>query len=327
LFVSFIRFLPSLLIVRSSTLTDRWLFVNDCTRMKRARHPHLEAAMTGVETMSRGEHTAVDKALSLLTAFGAQSYTGLGVSELARRAGLSKSTAFRLLGVLLRNGVVERTGSDYRLGPALHQLGDHVYSPVHERLGALLTPFLAELYELTHETVHLAVLIDTEVLYVNKIFGHQRVRSPSRLGGRAPAYCTGVGKVLLAYNAEAAEATLRRGLSARTERTITDPAELRAHLAIVRRDGIAFDDGEALAGLTCVAAPVFGPNGRPVAAISVSGATERFDPQAHAQALRRVCFAAGRTVAAGYVPAPRGGTGEAARPHGPRRSTRDYLHA
>ncbi|MFF5085029.1 IclR family transcriptional regulator [Actinoplanes sp. NPDC000266] len=263
--------------------------------------------MASADTAVASEPTAVDKALILLTSFGPQSHTGIGVSELSRRSGLTKSTTFRLLGVLQRNGMVERAGSDYRLGRVLHELGGHVYSPANERLGALLTPYLAEIYEMTHETVHLAVLQGTNVLYVNKLFGHRGVRSPSRLGGQVPAYCTGVGKVLLAYDAEATEATLRQGLRPVTAHTIVDSAELRTHLSQVRRDGVAFDNGEVLDGLTCVAAPIFGPDGRPVAAISVSGPTGRFAPQAHAPALRRACFAAGRALAAAQTPFQRRG--------------------
>jgi IclR family KDG regulon transcriptional repressor len=253
--------------------------------------------MSNETRSNRDDRAAVDKAISLLTAFGAQSYTGLGVSELARRSGLSKSTAFRLLGMLERNGVVERIGSDYRLGQKLHELGTYVYAPDHDRVREVLTPFLADLYELTHETVHLAVLHGTDVVYINKLYGHRPVRSPSRLGGRVPAYCTGVGKVLLAYDAEAADRTLAAPLRELTPRTVTDPERLRRHLAQIRRDGIAFDDEEVLPGLTCVAAPVMGPHGLPVAALSVAGATGRFDPRAHAAALRRVCYAASRALA------------------------------
>jgi IclR family KDG regulon transcriptional repressor len=246
---------------------------------------------------SRDERASVDKALSLLTVFGAEAYTGVGVSELARRAQLSKSTAFRLLGVLERNGVVERIGSDYRLGQKLHDLGTQVYAPDHDRLREVLTPFLIDLYELTHETVHLAVLHGTDVVYLNKLCGHRPVRSPSRIGGRAPAYCTGVGKALLAYDHDAAENVLARQLKAWTPRTLSRPETLRRQLASIRSEGIAFDDEEAVAGLSCVAVPILGPSGRPVAALSVAGATGRLDTRSQALALRRVSYAASRALA------------------------------
>ncbi|ADP82094.1 IclR family transcriptional regulator [Pseudofrankia inefficax] len=258
--------------------------------------------MAGASAPEAAERTAVDKALSLLAALGGESPAGLGVTELGRRTGLTKSTAFRLLGVLLRNGVIERVGSNYRLSPALGELGGHADDPRHEWLCTVLTPFLADLYELTHETVHLAVLDGLDVLYINKLYGHRPVRSPSRIGGRVPAHCTAVGKSLLAYDAQAIDAVAARSLAGLTAHTITDRNLLERHLCEVQRDGIAFDHEEALLGLTCVAAPVFGPAGRPVAAVSVAGATGRFDPRQHAAALRRICYAAGRALVAAQGP-------------------------
>ena len=107
---------------------------------------------------ARDDRTAVDKAMSLLNAFGNDSMVGVGVSELARRADLSKSTAFRLLGMLQRNGAVERAGNAYRLGKMIQDLGTTQESALHGRMRDALTPYLADLYELTKQTVHLAVL-------------------------------------------------------------------------------------------------------------------------------------------------------------------------
>lgn len=247
---------------------------------------------------SREERTAVDKALSLLSAFGAEADTGIGVSELARRSKLSKSTAFRLLGMLERNGAVERAGTNYRLGPLLHSLGSQVYSTAHDGIRNALTPYLAELYEATHQTVHLAVLHGTDVIYLNKLFGHRPLRSPSHIGGRVPAYCTGVGKVLLAFNFENTELTLAQPLSPWTPKTIIDPEKFRTALAKIRQDGIGYDDEESVIGLNCVAAPILGPNGRPIAALSISGQTGNFIPSSQAHNLRKVCFAASRALAA-----------------------------
>src|SRR6185369_16671772 len=117
----------------------------------------------------RDDRAAVDKAVSLLAAFGAEACTGLGVSELARRTHLSKTTAHRVLGMLERNGVVERSGTSYRLGARLHELGRVAQVPGHERIRDLLLPFLTDLYELTRQTVHLAVLHGTDVVYLAKL--------------------------------------------------------------------------------------------------------------------------------------------------------------
>ncbi|MBA2949408.1 IclR family transcriptional regulator [Streptomyces himalayensis] len=242
------------------------------------------------------QQTAVDKALMLLKSM-AEYDDGIGVSELARRTQLTKSTAFRLLGILQRNDVVERVGSNYRLGSRLFDIGTRVYGPSSLVLRERLLPYLADLYELTHETVHLAVLHDTEIVYVNKIQGHRPTRSPSRIGARLPAYCTGVGKALLAFDHDAAERAIAEGLAACTAGTITDPDLFRAELRRIRQDGIAYDREEAVPGLACVAVPVMGTAGRPVAALSVAGAAHRFEAHRFAPALRRVAYEAARALA------------------------------
>ncbi|RYF61891.1 MAG: IclR family transcriptional regulator [Comamonadaceae bacterium] len=250
--------------------------------------------MTTIVEGTRDGRAAVDKAMSLLTSFGQDGATGVGVSELARRAGLSKSTAHRVLAMLERNGVVERTGTDYRLGTRLHDLGRSVYAPGQERVRDQLIPFLTDLYGATQETVHLACLHGTDVVYLAKLYGHRHIASPSRIGGRLPAHCTAVGKALLAYHPDGAQQAISGPLRRYTDRTIVDPAELTAELAKIRRDGIAFEDGEARPGLSCIAAPVLGAYGRPVAAISVSGPTGRLDVRRHAATLRQIASAAAK---------------------------------
>lgn len=245
----------------------------------------------------RDDRAAVDKAVSLLVAFGDQASSGLGVSELARRSQLNKSTAYRVLGMLERNGVVERVGTHYRLGARLHELGRSVYAPGGERIRDLLLPFVTDLYEATKDTVHLATLHGTDVIYLVKLYGHRPVSAPSRIGGHLPAYCTAVGKVQLAYAPDAAaQVTASAPLRPFTARTITDPAALAAELDRIRRDGIAFDDEESQVGLSCVAAPVLGAGGRPVAALSVAGPAGRIDTRRVSVGLRQVAAAASRAA-------------------------------
>ncbi|MPY55958.1 IclR family transcriptional regulator [Streptomyces spongiae] len=241
--------------------------------------------------------TAVDKALMLLKSL-AELDGEIGVSELARRTRLTKSTTFRLLGILHRNDLVERAGSDYRLSPMLFDIGARVYGPTPPLLQELLMPHLADLYEFTHETVHLAVLHETDVVYVNKIQGHRAIRTPTRIGARLPAYCTAVGKALLSFDHDAAEAAIVDGFTPHTEYTCTDPDLFRTELARVRRDGVAYDRQEAVLGLTCVAVPVMGSAGRPVAALSVASADHRFEPARVTPALRRAAYDAARTAGA-----------------------------
>lgn len=244
---------------------------------------------------TRDDRAAVDKAMTLLACFGLDDLAeGLGVSELARRSNLGKSTAFRILGILERNGAVERIGSAYRLGHQMHDIGAQVYPAEHIRIRDRLTPFLADLYIATGQTVHLAVLRGSDVLYLNKLYGHRHLPSPSRIGGRVPAHCTAVGKALLAhqntFRPEDAE------LEMRTKNTVVDSVSLGRELIDIRQSGISFDREEILVGLNCVGAVVTGGLGQPVAAMSVSGTSSSLDLSTHTNVLRRVCSAASKAM-------------------------------
>ncbi|ROR55188.1 IclR family transcriptional regulator [Luteococcus japonicus] len=243
---------------------------------------------------SRDSRTAVDKALALLDAFGEEHTTGVGVSELARRTNLSKSTAFRVLAMLERNGAVERAGIQYRLGPFVQRLSAPKATSEDTLVRDTLTPFLVNLYERTRHTVHLAVLERTDVIYLNKLHGLHQVPSPSRVGGRIPAYCTAVGKALLAYHPDEMEEVLGGELHQWTPHTVTDPQVLRQQILRSREEGLAHDREEIMDGLHCVAAVVTSPTGGAVAAMSVSGPSGRFVPSQVAPALRAICADAGR---------------------------------
>jgi IclR family KDG regulon transcriptional repressor len=243
----------------------------------------------------RDDRAAVDKAFSLLGAFGEQGGAGLGVSELARRAGLSKSTAFRVLGMLERNAMVERSGTDYRLGTRLRELGRTEYARNQERIRDALLPYLTELYGLTQHTVHLATLQGTDVVYLAKLYGRRTVSAPSRIGGRLPAHCTAVGKLLLAYEPAAASQALSEPLRPMTARSTCTRDQLVTDMRAVLRDGVAFDYEGSQLGVNCVAAPVFARGGHPLAALSVS-APRGVDISALSTVLRRVCAAASQDM-------------------------------
>jgi IclR family transcriptional regulator, KDG regulon repressor len=243
----------------------------------------------------RDGRAAVDKAFSLLVAFGDDAGTGLGVSELARRANLNKSTAFRVLGLLERNAMVERVGTSYRLGSRLHELGRAVYAPTTDRLRDVLLPYLTDLFQATRHTVHLATLHGTDVLYLAKLYGHRTAGAPSRIGGRLPATCTSIGKAMLAYDTTRAELALTRPLARLTAHSIADPDVLAAQLVAVRRDGIATDYEESRIGLHCVAAPVLARSGKPIAALSVS-VPKGTDVGPITATLRRLCASAAQGI-------------------------------
>jgi IclR family transcriptional regulator, acetate operon repressor len=226
-------------------------------------------------------HSVLGRAFGLLDAF-ADSPAGLSakggefslspelsLTELAQRSGVPKGSLHRLLGQLVALDVVERTGNRYRL--SLHMIELAGLSPWLSQLRETVLPYLIELHEATHQTIHLGVLRDTDVVYVERIRGHASLNCPTRVGGRMPAYCTGLGKSLLAFADERATSqVLATGLKRRTPYTIVAPGLLLRDLDRVASEGAAFDREEAVLGLVCVAAPVLvGKN--PVAAISISG--------------------------------------------------------
>lgn len=257
-----------------------------------------ESSQKGTPMSSSDPRGSVDKAFSLLRAFEAGDAGGVGVSELARRTDLSKSTAHRLLATLVQNGAVQRAGEVYRLGPLFLELTQEDSTSHGQQVSEILTPFLAALFERTRMTVHLGYMVGTDVSYANKLHSVTGVPSPSRIGGRVPGYATGVGKAIMAWDEELAERAIEKGFSQWTPNTITDPHEFRRVLARVRDEGLAYDREEISIGLSCVAAPIFGRENVPVAAMSVSGPTATFRPEDHIPGLRRITAAASKAYIA-----------------------------
>ncbi|USX48244.1 IclR family transcriptional regulator [Lentzea sp. HUAS12] len=225
-------------------------------------------------------NTLLGKVMSVLNAFGADD-DELGFAELGRRTGLSKATLHRLLGELAEVRLLDRGRRGYRLGSHLFQLG--IRASVERRLVEVSTPYLEDLYERTHETVHLGLLEGHEVVYAAKIGGHRQASSPSRLGGRMPLHATAIGKALLAHAPTGLRGeVLGSPLARLTPRTAVTPGMLRQQLTKIRQTGVAYEFEESRVGLACVASPVLGDDGTAVAAVSVAGPTTRFDPRTHA---------------------------------------------
>ena len=244
------------------------------------------ARRPGIEVLNR--------AVDLLGAFTTGPGTTLSLAEIARRTGLPKPTLHRLLAALDALGLVERTAGGYQLGIRLFELGEHV--PRKQRLREAALPFLQDLFEASHDTVHLAVLDGTDVVYLERIRGHRPMKAASRVGGRLPAYCTGVGKALLAFDGEAAARVLAMPLVARTPYTITDHQRLAQELAEIRAAGIAFDREENAIGIACVAAPIL-LDERAVGAVSVTCAAPRLDVERYAPAVKAAALGIRRTIA------------------------------
>lgn len=221
---------------------------------------------------------------------------GLGVSELARRTALPKSTVHRLTGHLVAAGLLERAGTDLRLGLRLFEIGQ--LATGHRDLVDASRPVLADLRSATRNTVHFARLEGTEVVYFEVVPGPDAPDLPSRVGGRMPAHATGVGKAILAFSPEeTVEAVIAAGLPRLSTRTITSPVLLRRQLQRIRADGIAYEREESGSGTVCVACPVLDPDGAPLAALSVAGWSNRMRPERVAPAVRAAALTLSRVAA------------------------------
>jgi len=219
--------------------------------------------------------SSVANAILLMKSFSDE-HSELGISALAERLGLAKSTVHRLASTLVEARMLEQnpeTGK-YRLGLALFELGSLVRRKIDISLEA--KPWLMTLREQTDETVDLSVLDHGGVVCVNFLESKRVNRISSGIGLRKPVHCTAQGKALIALQSPAViERILNGKLERRTPRTVTDPGELKEELAVIRTRGYATDDEEYEVGVRSIAAPIRDDSGNPVAAVGVAGPTQR----------------------------------------------------
>ena len=218
---------------------------------------------------------SLERGLAILSAFRSGRPL-IGVSELGREIGLSRSTTHRYVATLARLGYLQQDAATrrYRLGPRVLDLG---FSAINSmELREVAAPYLRRLSDETGFTVNLGILDGTDVVYVERCRSSQR-RQPEidldlHVGSRLPAYCTSLGKVLLAFlpPAEQAEAVAAIELVRRGPHTITSRSALTAELERVRANGFATNNEELAYGLRSIAAPVPCREGGAVAAINLA---------------------------------------------------------
>jgi len=224
---------------------------------------------------SRYTVDAAAKALELLNGFSFQERR-LSLAELAARTGIPRATAFRLLSTLEEAGYVVKENGDYRLGIKCFVLGNIVGADLDLRQVA--HPHLVALRDRTGETTQIAILDNWQVVYLERVLSPRPVGfMRSRAGAILPAYCTGLGKTLLAFRPEAdvAQWAATQTFKAVTPHTITSRKRLIEELRAIRARGYGIDEQEREVGVRCVAAPIRNHEGEVVAAISVAAPSER----------------------------------------------------
>ena len=210
----------------------------------------------------------------------------LGLSELARRCGVAKSSVHRLCGELVDWGVVERSGDGFRLGPKLFELGAHV--PSQRRVRDLALPYLQGLLISTGHTIHLAVDRGESNLYLEKLEMQSTTPTPTQVGERVVLHASATGKAVLAFGDPGRILEiLARPLAAITPNTIVDSTALAADLAQTRRRGYSIEREEFVVGFNSVAAPLFEARGRVLGAVSVTASSQVLDL---AQTARQLCM-------------------------------------
>jgi DNA-binding IclR family transcriptional regulator len=240
---------------------------------------------------------------SIRRAFGVLSTLGdgpLGVTEVAERSGLPKSTAARMLATLVDEGAVEQVPGDtsYRLGPRLITLAGGF--SLTRSLAAIARPTLSNLAEVSGEAAGLGVPDGDLVHYVDQVDTVHPVLVRDWTGVRAPLHAVSSGQVLLAFRTPAAiERYLERPMERFTPNTLVDPDAVRERLRDVRRRGYSWAIEEFDAGISSIAAPIADASGEVIAAVHVHGPSYRFPRPDQSAALAQIVVAGAATVAAG----------------------------
>jgi len=195
-------------------------------------------------------------------------------TELLPASGLPKATLYRFLQTLTNQGMLafDEERQAYMPGLRLVRLAHAAWA--QSSLAPIAAGFLDQLSRQTGQTLHLAQLDQGMVLYVDKRNAARPVEMFSQSGKVGPAYCTGVGKAMLAHLPEDAlqDALLRQSFHRFTDTTFTDEASLRAELKKIRARGYACDNEEHEPGIRCIAAPILSPQGRVLGALSITSA-------------------------------------------------------
>lgn len=215
---------------------------------------------------------SVASALDVLDCFSRDAE--LGVSDIARRLGIAKSTAHRLLATLCSRGLTEKnpeTGQ-YRLGLHLFELGQLAQQRM--RLREVALPTLEELRRVTGHTVHLGVLDGTDVVYAERLESAECRRLMEAVPRRFPSHCTSSGKVIAAFNPELAAAKIEMGFDGTTG-PIRSVEAYRQVLTTTAKRGVGITHDEVVTGVSSVAAPIRDMNGRAYAAVSLVAPTTR----------------------------------------------------
>jgi len=219
---------------------------------------------------------SVKKAIKILEAFSENDFE-MSLSEISKKINLPKATTYRIIETLKDGGLIDQKPDNgkYKLGLKLFELGSLVFKKLKLREVAL--PYMEALSKECGETIHLGILQGDKVVSIESCESSFDLRSNIYIGKRAPLYCTGVGKALLAFLSpeEICNFLQQSKRKKYTANTITDADELEKELEKIRKEGFAVDNMEHEEGIRCVAAPIRNYENKVIASISISGPSIR----------------------------------------------------
>lgn len=238
----------------------------------RKRNGEAAPTATGVSTSS----TAL-KALRVLEAVAAGGTGPMTLGDIAARAGLDKSTTYRMLSTLVAAGYLRQDAESRRYAMTYRVVSLSRNLLADDEVFQLTRGVLDGLSQTTGEAIHLCVLDGHQSVLVQRVKGTQLVAVDFQVGDRSPLHCTSIGKALLAWQGpEQMEAVIAAGLPRLAVNTIVEPESLRRELRLVRERGYAVDDHELADSMRCIAVPVFERDARVRMGISISGPDSRF---------------------------------------------------
>ncbi|MEK9199311.1 IclR family transcriptional regulator [Ureibacillus sp. 179-F W5.1 NHS] len=247
---------------------------------------------------------SIERAFSILEHLS-EHPNGMQITKLAAETGLSKSTVHRLLSTLIELQYVRKDMETdrYFLSYRVLYLTRNVLS--NTSLITVARPYLEKLVKEINETVHLCIEENEEVVYIDKIESNQTIRMYSRIGSRAPMYCTGVGKMMLSGKDDnyLKDIMTRIQFKKRTNNTILTPTDLLQEIHHIQKTGYALDNIENEEGIRCIAAPIYNYSGNIIASFSISGPSTRITMERIEEELAEKILNTSRVISSqlGYV--------------------------
>ena len=247
---------------------------------------------------SNDQKSVTGRAFSVLDTFDAN-HRHQSLAQITRRSGLPLTTVHRLIQELVTQGALERTSDgSYEIGRKIWSLG--ILASLHSDLREIALPYMEDLYQLGNDAVQIGVLDGFRCLIVERIAGSRTLSVISKPGARLPLHASGVGKVLLAYGSKDLQQAVLDSLDRYTDKTITNADALKKQLKNIKDQGFAHSEEELVAGARTLAAPIFGPGNKVVAALGIVTPVDNRDImriapllQVSANALSKKLIAAG----------------------------------